>query len=233
MQARLALVPIAALVALVAPAAIAAPKAAPACNTITDPAGDTFALRTQDAPPAGGPQYGPQDDSLDVISGDLASNGKVVTAVIRIKKLSRTVQTSPTGLTASLGFLIGGSNTVVRLYAVLATGQTDRFDVSATASDAVPNTPSTYVGEGTGVVDLAKNEVRITAPAALLAPYGALKAGTPLFPNDAESATVARGVPAITSTPGQPMTTRGPFADIAIGGKAIKVGARSCVVPGK
>lgn len=229
MQARLALVPVVALVALAAPAAVAGPKVAKACNTITDPAGDTFAVRAQDGEGA----YGPQDDSLDVVSGDLASDGKVVTAVIRIKKLSRTVQTSPTGLTASLGFLIGGGDTQVRLYAVLASGQGDRFEVGALAADALPNTPSTYVGEGTGVVDLAKNEVRITAPAALLAPFGALKPGTPLFPNEAESATVARGVPAITSTPGQPMSTRGPFADIAAGGKAIKVGAPSCVVPGK
>jgi hypothetical protein len=225
-QARLALLPVVALVALVAPNANAAPKS---CNTITDPAGDTFAVRSQD----GEGVYGPQDDGLDVISGDLASDGKVVTAVIRVKKLSRTVQTSPTGLTASLGFLIGGSSTVVRLYGELISGQPDRFEVSATASDAVPNTPSTFVGAATGVVDLAKNEVRITAPAALLAPYGALKPGTPLFPNEAESATVARGVPAVTSTPGQPMSTRGPFADIAAGGKATKVGAPSCVVPGK
>ena len=229
MQARLALVPVTALVALIAPAAMAAPKVAPACNTITDPAGDTFAVRSQDQQGV----YGPQDDSLDVVSGDLASDGKVVTAVIRIKKLSRTVQTSPTGLTASLGFLIGGGDTQVRLYAGLVTGRPDRFEVGALAADALPNTPSTYVGEATGVVDLAKNEVRITAPAALLAPYGALKPGTTLFPNEAESATVARGVPAITTTPGQPMSTRGPFADIAAGGKAIKVGAPSCVIPGK
>ena len=233
MQARLALVPVAALVALVAPAAVAAPKVAPSCNTITDPAGDTFAFRTQNDPPAGSPAYGPQDDNLDLISADLASDGKVVTAVVRIKKLSRTVQTSPTGLTAAIGFLIGSGDTVVRLQAVLATGQADRFEVSAIPPDNLPNQPSTYVGDVTGVVDLAKNEVRITAPAAMLAPYGTLKPGTPLIPNDAESATVSRGVPAITSTPGQPMTTRGPFADIAAGGKAVKVGAPSCVVPGK
>jgi hypothetical protein len=228
-QARLALVPVAALVALVAPAATAAPKAAPACNTITDPAGDTFAVRQQDAQGA----YGPQEDSLDITSGDLASNGKVVTAVVRIKKLSRTVQSSPTGLTAAVGFLIGGGDTVVRLQAVLVNGQADRFEVAAIPPDNLPNQPATYVGDVTGVVDLAKNEVRITAPAALLAPFGDLKPGTPLFPNEAESATVARGVPAITSTPGAPMTTRGPFADIAAGGKAVKVGAPSCVVPGK
>jgi hypothetical protein len=220
-----------ALVALVTPAAHAAAK--PACHIITDPAGDTFAVRTQNDPPAGDPHYGPQDDSLDVVSGDLASDGKVVTAVIRIKKLSRTVQTSPTGITASLGFLIGGSDTVVRLYAVLTTGQTDRFEVSAISSGALANTPATYVGDAHGVVDLAKNEIRITALGTLLAPYGTLKPGTPLFPNENESATVGRNVPSGTKTQGQPMTTRGPFADIAAGGKAIKVGAPSCVVPGK
>ena len=229
MQARLALVPVAALVALVAPAATAAPKVAPACNTITDPAGDTFAVRAQD----GEGVYGPQDDNLDVVGGDLVSDGKVVTAVIRIKKLSRTIQTSPTGFTASLGFFIGGGDTQVRLYGVLVNGQDDRFEVGSIAGDALPNTPSTYVGDATGVVDLAKNEVRITAPAALLAPFGELKPGTLLTPNEAESATVARGVPAITKTPGQPMSSRGPFADIAAGGKGIKVGAPSCVVPGK
>jgi hypothetical protein len=233
-QARLALVPAIALIALVAPVADAAPKkVAPVCNTITDPAGDTFAARSQNDPPAGSPTYGPQDDSLDVISGDLASDGKVVTAVVRIKKLSRSVQTSPTGITAAVGFLIGGGDTVVRLQAVLVSGQADRFEVSAIPPDNLPNQPSTYVGDVTGVVDLAKNEVRITAPAAMLAPYGELKPGVALVPNEAESATVSRGVPAITSTPGQPMTTRGPFADIAAGGKPVKVGAPSCVVPGK
>jgi hypothetical protein len=212
---------------------MAAPKVAKACNTITDPAGDTFALRQQDAPPAGDPQYGPQEDSLDIVSGDLASDGKVVTAVVRIKKLSRTVQTSPTGFTAGVEFVIGGSDSYLRLQAVLISGQADRFEVTTIAADALANTPPTYVGEAKGVVDLAKGEVRITAPAALLAPYGDLKPGTPLFPSEKQSATVARGVPPITSTPGQPATTRGPFADVAIGGKAIKVGAPSCVVPGK
>jgi hypothetical protein len=228
-QARLALVPVLALVALAAPAAVAAPKVAKACNTITDPKGDTFALRTQD----GEGVYGPQEDSLDITSGDLASDGKVVTAVVRIAKLSRSISLSPTGITTGVEFLIGGSDQVVRLQAVLVSGQADRFEVTAIASDATPNTPSTYVGEAKGVVDLPKNEVRITAPGALLAPYGDLKAGTPLFPNEAQSATASRAVPPITTTPGQPASTRGPFADIAAGGKAIKVGAPSCVVPGK
>lgn len=227
MQFRLVLVPVLALAAVAATSAQAAAK--PSCNTIRDAKGDTFAVRSQDGVAA----YGPQDDGLDITSGDLASDGKVVTAVVRLSKLSRAVQTSPTGLTVGLDFLIGQSDSVVRLQAVLATNQADRFEVSAKAVGAVANTPSTFVGEVKGVVDPAKNEIRITAPAAMLAPYGAIKPGVKLFPNDAESATASRGVPAITTTPGQPMTTRGPFADVAAGGDVVKVGAKSCVVPGK
>ena len=233
MQTRLALVPLIALVAVTAPAASAAGKAKPLCHIITDPAGDTFAFRTQDAPPTGSGVYGPQDDSLDITSADLASNGKVVTAVVRIKKLSRSIATSPLGLTAGIEFTIGDGGVTVRLQAALPTGQPDRFEVAAIAPGALPNTPATYVGSATGAVDLAKNEVRITAPASLLAPFGPVKPGALLAPSDAQSATVARGFPPITSTPGQPMTTRGTFADVAIGGTAIKVGAKSCVVPGK
>ena len=228
MKARLALVPLLLVAGVTAPFAEAAPKPKPSCLTINDPKGDTFAVRAQDGQGA----YGPQEDALDIVSGDLASDGKVVTAVVRLASFSRAIATSPQGFTVGLDFLIGSSaDSVVRLQAVL--GSTDRFEVSAKAVDALPNVPSTYVGEATGVVDEKKGEIRITAPAALLAPYGALKPGTKLVPNEAESATASRGVPPITTTPGQPMTTRGPFADIAAGGRTVAVGAPSCVVPGK
>ena len=229
MKVRLALVPLAALVAVGIPVADAAPKAPPVCQTITDPKGDTFAVRAQDAQGA----YGPQENALDIVSGDLASDGKVVTAVVRLQSLSRAIATSPQGFTVGVDFLIGGSaDSVVRLQAVTA-GGADRFEVSAKAVDALPNVPSTYVGAATGVIDEKKGEIRIHAPAALLAPYGKVAPGVKLIPNEAESATASRGVPPITTTPGGPMTTRGPFADIAASGKTIAVGAPSCVVPGK
>ena len=229
MQVRLALVPLVAVGALVAPMAEAAPKAKPSCMTITDPKGDTFAIRSQDAQGA----YGPQEDALDITSGDLASDGKVVTAVVRIAKLSRAIATSPQGITVGLDFRIGVSDSVVRLQASMINGSADRFEVAVKAFDAVPNTPMTFVGTATGVVDEKAGEVRIHAPAAMLEPYGPLKPGVKLTPNEAESATVSRGVPPITSTPGQPMTSRGPFADIAAAGKLVVAGAPSCVVPGK
>lgn len=227
MQVRLALVPLVALVAGVAPLAEAAPKPKPACQNIVDPKGDTFALRSQDAQGA----YGPQENALDITSADLASNGKVVTAVVRLASVSRAIATSPQGFTIGLDFRIGSSSDVVRLQAVAVQGG-DRFEVSTKSVDAVANTPSTFVGVVTGVVDAKKGEVRIHAPAAMLEPYGKLTPGTKLVPNENESATASRGVPAITTTPGAPMTTRGPFADIAAAGKTIAVGAPSCVVPG-
>lgn len=229
MKVRLALVPLTALVAVVAPVADAAPKPKPACQTITDAKGDTFAARAQDAQGA----YGPQEDGLDITSADLVSDGKMLTAAIRLASLSRAVATSPQGFTVGLDLLIGSSDSTVRLQGVLINGQADRFEVSARAADALPNTPSTFVGEVTGVVDEKAGEIRIHAPADLLAPYGALKPGTKLIPNEAESATASRGVPPVTSQPGAPMSTRGPFADIAAGGRTIAVGAPSCVVPGK
>lgn len=228
MQVRLALVPLVALVAGVAPIADAAVKPKPVCQTISDAKGDTFAIRAQDAQGA----YGPQENALDITSADLASDGKVLTAVVRLASMSRAIATSPQGFTVGIDFRIGSGTDVVRLQGVAVQGG-DRFEVSAKSVDALPNVPSTYVGDATGVVDEKKGEVRIHAPAALLAPFGALKPGTKLTPNEAESATASRGVPAITRTPGAPMTTRGPFADIAAGGKTIAVGAPSCVVPGK
>lgn len=238
MQIRIALVPLALVVAVAAPGASAAPKsapkAAPTCNTIKDPAGDTFAARSQDAPPNGGsPQYGPQEDGLDVISADLASDGKVVTAAVRIAKLSRSIALSPTGMATGIEFSIGANDTIVRLQAVLVTGQPDRFEVTSIAGDALPNSPSTYVGAATGVVDLPKNEVRITAPAELLAPFGPVAMGVKLIPGAKQSATTGRATPVQTTTPGQPASTRGTFADVAIGGTPVVVGAPSCVVPGK
>lgn len=228
MQVRLALVPLLACVAGVVPVADAAPKPKPACQIITDAKGDTFATRAQD----GQGVFGPQENALDIVSADLASDGKVLTAVIRLASVSRAIVTSPQGFTTGIDFRIGAGTDVVRLAAVLVQGG-DRFEVSTRPVDAVPNTPSTFVGEVTGTVDTAKGEVRIHAPAAILAPFGGLKVGTKLLPNDAESATASRGVPAISRTPGAPMTTRGPFADIAAGGKTIAIGAPSCVVPGK
>ena len=48
-----------------------APKPKPSCLTISDPKGDTFAIRAQDGQGANGPQ----EDALDIVSGDLASDG--------------------------------------------------------------------------------------------------------------------------------------------------------------
>ena len=231
MKRRLALLPVSLILAATASSAVAADKVA--CNAIEDPKGDTFAVRSQDAPPAGGPVYGPQEDSLDVISGDLAGDGKTVTAVVRIAKFSRSIQLSPTGITVGVDFLIGNSTDVIRLMAVLATGQPDKFEVTWKPDGHTANVPVNYLGEVTGVVDEAKGEVRIHAPVELLKPHGDAKIGAKLIPNELESATAARAVPQGTTAKDGPTTTRGPFADIAASGKSVVVGAKTCVPIGK
>lgn len=120
--------------ATTAPVAEAAPKPKPACQAITDDKGDTFAIRGQDSLGA----FGPQEDALDIVSADLASNGKVVTAVVRVAALSRAIATSPTGFTAGIDFIIGSSPDVVRLSAVAGTGGTDPFEVSQRPATRCP-----------------------------------------------------------------------------------------------
>ena len=137
------------------------------------------------------------------------------------------------GFTAGVDFIIGSSTDIVSLKAVLISGQPDRFEVSYKPVDAVPNTPATFLGMATGVVDEAKSEIRIHAPVAMLSMFSPIKKGTKLVPNANESAVASRGVPPVTSTPGQPMSSRGPFADIAAGGKAAVTGAKTCVAIGK
>src|SRR5262245_27463636 len=57
------------------------PKPKPVCNLVTDPAGDASLLAG-----ASGQGY---DASLDIISADVASDGKTITAVVRVKTLAK------------------------------------------------------------------------------------------------------------------------------------------------
>src|SRR4051794_26963578 len=117
--------PVGALVLVLAtaagvPAAHAAVK--PLCKIVTDETGDTFVARAQD-----GTKPGPQEDGFDITSADVASDGKVVTAVIRVKTLTSSVQTSPVGIGFSFDFLSPTSTMQASLRAVYVTGQAPYF----------------------------------------------------------------------------------------------------------
>ena len=223
MNVRIA-VALAAAVCCIGAAAEAAPVKK-VCNLVVDGTGDTFAARAQD-----GTAPGPQDNAFDIKSADIASDGKFVTAAIRVASLSA-AQTSPQGRGFAFDFLLPSSDMQGSLRAVLITGQAPYFE--ATYKDpSVPNSPSTFIQTVTGVVDEKKGEIRITAPVSAFSILGAIKKGTLISPA-ADAATSGRAVPPAPASAGQPITTRYVFADVATDSKPFRVGTPSCVTPGK
>jgi hypothetical protein len=194
-------------------AAYAAPrKVAPVCNLFTDPAGDGTGFLLTDQ------NYLPNDPQLDIVSGDVASDGKTITAVLRLSALDKTDSNAPTGRTYYVNFGIG--DVELNLSAALDQdgGVTYQAGFQDTASRA-------GLGAVTGVLDLAKKEVRIHAPLSIFAEKLPLKAGTKL---EYVEGLAQRYVG--NRTAGRGVT---PSADATDPGKAYTIGAPSCVVPGK
>lgn len=198
-----------------AAAASAAPKkpkpapVKPVCNLVVDDPNDTFLLRSQE-----GVATGPQEDALDIVSADLASDAKRITAVIRVKKLATTIATG-VGQGYELQFLNDGENTLY-LGATITNGA-QTFSVGF--RDPTANR-ATSLGEASGVFDLAKNEVRISAPVSAFSAQGTgVKPGKLL---SIGTITASRNLVAVNV-----------FADVNEGGTTYKAGAPSCVTPGK
>ena len=149
---RTALAVTAAATVAFAGGATAAP-AKPLCNLITDGTGDVA------APSA----------NLDIVSADVASDAKKLTAVIRVAKLAESDGTAPTGVAYNFRFMLPGST--VRYYLLASVepsslgGTTFEFGTIETGNALTP------IGDATGKLDLAKSEVRITAPTS----FGAVK----------------------------------------------------------
>ena len=190
--------------------ATAAPKAKPVCNLVQDEKGDGtgFVQTDQD--------YLPNDPNLDLVSGDIASTAKVITAVIRTDAQALSDTSAPTGRAYYANFTVGA----VEMFLSAALDGTG----AATYSAGYIDTTRKGLGAVTGTVDVAKKEVRITAPISIFAEQAAIKPGTKITDLNllAQRYVGNRSVAGVT-----------PSADEAIGGKAYVSGAPSCVVPGK
>lgn len=193
--------------------ALAAPD--PVCNLITDEEGDTFLLRTQDTVGL----YGPDESSLDITGGDLASDAKTITGVIRVAELSTTAGTSPVGLSFRLQFALPGQTESNLYMTANVVGGTESFAVGV--RDIATNT-STKLADATGVFDLDNSEVRISAPLDAFKDAGGIKSGARLTLAD------------LDQTSSRP-SGAGPsvFADVAISDKTYIAGTPSCVAVGK
>jgi hypothetical protein len=193
----------------VAGAAVKKPVAKPVCNLVTDAAGDANGFLVTGLPGV------PSDKNLDILSADIASDAKNVTAVIRLAAVGAD-STSPTGGAVYFNFSIGDTKVFVD---ALLSGSSATFNAGDfTGTNGGRHT----IGAVTGSIDTATNAIHITAPANTWS--NVVKAGTKLNTFDvlAQRYIGANAVGGVT-----------PTADEAMSDKVYTGGAKSCVVPGK
>lgn len=208
--------------------AVAAPKAKPVCNLIEDAKGDTFLVRAQDAQKA----YGPQEDAFDLVSQDVAADGKTLTGVFRVAKLATTAGTAPGGLDYKIQFAVPGQDATKENFILNA--RTDRagapsYILVLKTVLAQGQSISAKIADGTGTFDMAKNEIRMHVPiAAVKSASSTLAAGAELTFKGLDQTTARSTV--VNPATG---TATAAFADVATTEKTYKLGTPSCVIPGK
>jgi hypothetical protein len=221
------------LVALV-PTADAAKKPAvktvakPVCNLITDNAKDTFAVRSQDGQGA----YGPQEDALDILSMDVASDATNLTGVVRVAKLSTTAQSAPGGIDFRISFTLPGQDPTAGnffLNARTTSAGVPSFLLGLRTVVAGGQSTTAKLVDGTGTFDTAKNEIHITVPVSAVKSGNAALAAGSIVSFAGLDQTSARQV-AVNPATGVGSAT---FADVAASESTYKAGAKSCVTPGK
>lgn len=200
------------LVATVALAGGAAAAPKPVCNLMSDPKGDASFLDTL-----------PNDRSLDIVSADVASDAKTLTGVLRVDAFSAVSPTSPLGRGYYVMFNAPKAEFPIYLN-VQITPDVTRFAWGTRETLASGNGSYVRKGEATGVIDAAKNELRISVPLADVAAVTKLTPGTKLTALTASTTSVIG-----TSASGGLVAT----VDDAAGSKAYLVGTPSCVAPGK
>jgi hypothetical protein len=204
LAATVLLVP--AVAAVPAHAAVKKPK--PVCNLLVDAKGDATQLYVA---PEG---TGPNDPALDVVSADVASNGKVITTVLRVDKLAKSGTTAPTGYVWYVYFTVNGQE----FYTQTKSDPTgDVFSVGYVASGTGLRTAlADSTAKGTFVT--AKNEIHVTFNAAQLTELAPFKKGAKLVNL---RALTNRGFVRVVFQ-----------ADEATGGKTYTDSTPSCVKPG-
>ncbi len=198
---RALLVPLA--VCAVAVSGTAGAAAKPSCNLITDAPDDAKGLLITDPAP-----MPTSAKNLDVLSADIASDAKNITAVVRVTALDATDTESPGGRTYYTYFTAAGVD--FYMTASRSAVGADTFSVGF-----VDTTGRSKLAGATGVFDLAKKEVRVSAPLAAFAAQAKLTPGTSLTGLNVLS---QRIVGALTLS-----------ADEAASDAAYTVGGASCV----
>jgi hypothetical protein len=139
-------------------AALAAPaKAAPVCNIVTDDKGDGSLVAT------------PNSKALDVVSADIATGAKTVTAIIRVDGMGTDPMTT-LGVEYKINFTVGGMSQFLRYQNSTGLGETYDYGDQSGA-----NAGSTSKGTADGAIDAAKGTITISAPKS---EFAGMKGGT-------------------------------------------------------
>jgi hypothetical protein len=166
---------VAALLALTGTAATAdaAPRRTMACRLVTDAAGDTSSSVTPADP------FGNQ---LDILSADVATNTHDLTVVLRLPALTAADPANPQGRVYEFDFTAREKNFIV-MGSLLPGGNTfgvylsdSRFEEGQSGARSAIG-----IGEARGVLDLARKEVRMTAPLEVFAPHASLSRNVVLY----------------------------------------------------
>jgi hypothetical protein len=216
MNVRLALASIC-LTAVALPAAAEAGPARPVCQLVTDPAGDVADL---------------PGDSLDVISADVASDGRTLTGVIRVKKYDEVSLDSALGRVYTIAFKGAGLS---EMYLVARNNAKAARD----SGGLVPNNPETFgygsgivtrtgLGPARGVIDAVTSEIRISVSAESLraSGLGTLRKGGKISSITVDTRRARSGLPLQGMDPPLP-------GDQATTSRTYTVGAPSCVQVGR
>ncbi|MCU1603463.1 MAG: hypothetical protein JWO22_4172 [Frankiales bacterium] len=185
----------------------AASKPKPACNLVTDAAGDATGFLVASSTPL------PSDVNLDILSADVASDAKKVTAVIRTAAIGSD-STSPTGDIYYQNFAVDGTKYYLEALVTGTTGTLSYGDFSGTGGTRK------NLGPADGVVDAAGKTVHVTVPVSAVG----IKNGKSVIDglDSLAQRYVNLAVVGIT-----------PTADEATSDKTYKTGTPSCVTPGK
>ena len=201
--------------------ATAAPK--PSCNVITDATGDAVYNNV------------PGDNAEDIVSGDLASDGKTLTAVVRVKALAYPDPQWAPGHVYSVSFGLKGMSADEIFVAARTYPQGVQYILGHRALDPTSGINTSYKdADVTGAIDTGKGEVRITVPVSALAKLGKISKGTVIKGATAKTERIAgQGVVPSQDAGGTRVPLGGLLLqeDISDGGKAYTVGAKSCVKP--
>lgn len=155
--------------ALLALPSDAATKVRPVCHLVTDPRGDAAVVATPHVP--GG-------DTDDLLSADIASNGRTVTAVLRMVAIAVPDPVAPMGRSYVFSFMLRGA-TLPYFLAVRTYPTGTRYEYGSYSIDATGQSYVRVLGHGTGSVNATTREVRVSAPVAGFLPRS-VRRGTTL-----------------------------------------------------